>query len=873
MGSVDLQAADVAQAGTAATAVRDWRTTSVAGLVLVTRWLFLLAVAVLPLDVYLTVPAAQNGVFLSQVLTAEAAIALVVTVLAGRAFGQVTGLRMAWRDLVPLGMVLAAASFSVIFATSRSVAIKDWLKVLGFLGIYVLARAFRDTKGLRRQALLIMLAGFVVVLISGLLSYTTGLPDISGVLLNIHRSSAAIPFSTVLRAEATFRYPNELAAYLLIMLPFLLACVVTYPDQLERSAGIFIFLLGIYLLVLTYTRGALVAFAVTLPISLYLLAGRRLGVIGAVAVLLGVALVTLKGGVTGTRILSILSLGNSGYSERAAAWQWAWNAFVHHPLFGVGIGNLTLQPNAPYTNHALGLREIDAENLVLNVLAEMGIFGLGAVLYCLGGALRLAWRARELGGTWIDRVWNNGLFVALCALLIFGLGDPVLVSGQVTGLLCVAIGLAGVSPGKEVQPGARRAIGPSERLGKLNDRVAAIEGAQALRSRVVFLINSPRSGIVQLQLVRLAAGLRQRGAGVLVIVPPKSPLLPTLESAGIPSLGVDLGVDLGRGGGIVGLLAWLDPLSRRRTARDVLTLAGAGPSIFVCPFLREQLLVTRWSLHQDTHTVWLLHSTPDFWVRRTLLRRHWTQQARQAGAILAVSPGVAEEARRLGLPAERIELTSGAWPEPPRDTPGVERVPGLIVAMSPLTASEGIQYLIEALPRVLQRYSYVRLAIAGSGSNEPALRRQVQELGLERQVAFLGEVSERWGLLRQASLLVYPAVEPGDVLPSSILNALSVETPVVASAIGSIPDVVVDRRTGLLCWPGDVGSIAGAILTLLDHPDRAQAMGSAGREVARSYVAVRNGGARFLELLAEVEAGQGAQRRIHDSYRGGGDQG
>ncbi|MGO8947357.1 MAG: O-antigen ligase family protein, partial [Ktedonobacterales bacterium] len=404
------RAADVLPAGIRAAAKRDWHATTVASLVLVTEWLFLLTVAVLPLDVYLTLPAGQNGIFLSQVLTAEAAAMLLLTLLAGRMLGHATGLRLTWGDLLPLGLVLAAASLSVIFATSRSVAIKDWLKVLGFLGIYVLARGFRDRRGIRRRALLLMLGGFVIVLISGLLGYTNGLPDIPEVLLNIHRSSAAIPYSTVLRAESTFRYPNELAAYLLIMLPFLLACIVSYPHWLERASGLVILILGVYLLVMTYTRSALVALAITLPILLYLLGGKRLGLIGVAAIAVGAAALALKGDVISSRIFSIFSLQTIGYSERVAAWRWAWDAFIHHPLFGVGIGNLTLQPHAPIINQELGLREIDAENLVLNVLAEMGICGLAAVLYCYAGALRMAWQARRASRTWIDRAWNNGLF-------------------------------------------------------------------------------------------------------------------------------------------------------------------------------------------------------------------------------------------------------------------------------------------------------------------------------------------------------------------------------------------------------------------------------------------------------------------------------
>jgi glycosyltransferase involved in cell wall biosynthesis/O-antigen/teichoic acid export membrane protein/O-antigen ligase len=821
----------------------------------------LLVIAILPIDIYLTLPAQQNGVFLSQVLTMEASGALVVTLIAGKALGRTTGLRLEWRDLLPLGLVLAAATLSIIFATSRSVAVKDWLKVLVLFGIYVLARAFRDVVGVRNRALFLMLVGFVIVLICGLLGYTRGLPDISGIVLNIHRTSAAISFSTVQRAESTFRYPNELAAYLLIVLPFVLACIVSFPLWLERSAGIVVLILGMYLLVMTYTRGALVALAVTLPILLYLLAGRRMTLMGLAVVLACVALVALKGGVTAGRIFSLLSLQDAGYTGRFAAWQWAWDAFIHHPLFGVGIGNLAVQPNAPYVNQALGLRELDAENLLLNVLAEMGIVGLAAVLYCLIGALRVTWNSHQSDGTWLDRAWNNGLFVALCALIIFGVGDPVLVSGQVAGLLCAVVGLAGVLPAEEpVSVAEVPRLSLAEALGRLNALRPDVQGALALQSRVVFLINAPRYGGAEQHSMNLAAELWHHGVQVLVVVPPESPLQPLLESQGVPCLALDLGKNIGRLRGFLGTLAYLNPLNRRYVAHRLLALTGGQPTIFVCPFLREQLIATRLRRSYNVAVVWVLHSSLVFWPHRALLRRVWVSLAREADAVTTVSPRFVAQAAALGFPSERLVIIPSSVPDSLLNAvPEVQRVPGLLVVVSRLIKTKGLQYLVSALPRVLARYPTARLAIAGTGRYERALRRKVRALGLTEHVDFLGYIPQPAGLLRQASLFVYPTADSGEVLPASILEAFAVGTPVIASAIASIPDIVVDQRTGLLTRPGDSERIGDAILELLDNPGRTQAMGATGREMVRSKYTFAQTGGKFLDLLVGVESGEHAE--------------
>src|SRR5690242_2178352 len=109
---VSHQAAGVALDGAGATAQRDWRARAVGGLLLTAQWLFLLTIAFLPIDVYLTLPTQQTGVFLSQVLAIEAVGMLVVGLLAGKVLGRATGLQLAWKDLLPLGFVLAAAALS-----------------------------------------------------------------------------------------------------------------------------------------------------------------------------------------------------------------------------------------------------------------------------------------------------------------------------------------------------------------------------------------------------------------------------------------------------------------------------------------------------------------------------------------------------------------------------------------------------------------------------------------------------------------------------------------------------------------------------------------------------------------------------------------
>lgn len=425
-----------------------WGSPVADGLALVTQWLFLLTVLALPLDGYLTLPAHGSGIFVSQVLTLETFGLLVLALVAGWLAWRQTGLRFRWADVVPLGLVLLAAGASVVSAVSRAEVVKECLKVAVLLALYVVARSLRGMPGIRFRALAAILGGFVIVVVLGLIQTRPGVADFSGILLNIQRTTAGVPVSGVIRAEATFRYPNELAAYLLLVLPLVAAAVAQIPWLFERSATAVLLALGLWLLLATYTRGALLAALVAAPLLLLGLGFRRWAVLGSIAAALLLGFVVLRGGALSSRLLSLLSPSDAGYTTRLAAWRWAISAFLHHPFTGIGLGNLKVLPGAPYIDPANGVREVDAENLILNVLAEMGVLGLGAVIYCLVGAFRSAlaglresmWRETD---DWVDQTWNIGTFVALCALLVYGIGDPVLASGQVTGLLCVLIGLVG----------------------------------------------------------------------------------------------------------------------------------------------------------------------------------------------------------------------------------------------------------------------------------------------------------------------------------------------------------------------------------------------------------------------------------------------
>ena len=164
--------------------------------------------------------------------------------------------------------------------------------------------------------------------------------------------------------------------------------------------------------------------------------------------------------------------------------------------------------------------------------------------------------------------------------------------------------------------------------------------------------------------------------------------------------------------------------------------------------------------------------------------------------------------------------------------------PNLVVFLGHLEADKGIYDLLDAIAGVRASVPDVRLACAGDG-DRIGVARYAEMLGLADAVKFTGYVgpSGKRALLESAAVLALPSYE-----------AMSAGVPVVASSVGGIPEVVVDRVSGLLVPPGDKSSLERALSRILAEPGLAARLGAAARESARARFAPE----RSLAMLEDV---------------------
>jgi glycosyltransferase involved in cell wall biosynthesis len=197
-------------------------------------------------------------------------------------------------------------------------------------------------------------------------------------------------------------------------------------------------------------------------------------------------------------------------------------------------------------------------------------------------------------------------------------------------------------------------------------------------------------------------------------------------------------------------------------------------------------------------------------------------------------------AQVLGVPANRTRVIYGGV-DPDRFTldPSVPRTGVLFLGR--VTPHKGVDRLIEALPRGTE------LRIAGSSGHDPRpperdYPRFLGRLAAGRPVTFLGAVPDDQTpeLLRSAAVVAIPSVQVtcygryvpiSELLSLTALEAMACGTPVVASRIGGLPEVVRDGETGFLVEPGHRDELRDRLRELLGNGTLRKRLGAAGREL------------------------------------------
>ena len=216
--------------------------------------------------------------------------------------------------------------------------------------------------------------------------------------------------------------------------------------------------------------------------------------------------------------------------------------------------------------------------------------------------------------------------------------------------------------------------------------------------------------------------------------------------------------------------------------------------------------------------------------------------ARMVRRLHAVAAHVAEEmAERLRIPRSRIDvIPRGRDPKQlglrtpgrtrlARDALGLRAGHRLLLAAARQEHKKGLDVLLEAAPSILARFPETRIVVAGrEGSATAGLRSMLEERHLNERVLFLGHRSDLPELLCAADLLVFPSRSEG--FPGTLLEAMALETPIIASDLPSVREVVGSPPVADLFPVGDSQRLATVAMASMGTPQKAKTTAEVARQ-------------------------------------------
>lgn len=192
---------------------------------------------------------------------------------------------------------------------------------------------------------------------------------------------------------------------------------------------------------------------------------------------------------------------------------------------------------------------------------------------------------------------------------------------------------------------------------------------------------------------------------------------------------------------------------------------------------------------------------------------------------------------RCGVPKASLELA-----------PKRASVPQ-VLCVGRLCAAKGQHQLLQASKRLHELGLSHHLTLVGAGPDEASLRDKARKLGIEQQVTFTGALGQDrvQRLYSQADLFVLPSYAEG--VPVVLMEAMARGLPVVSTRITGIPELVEDKKTGLLVTPADDDELVNALQTLLADHNQRQELGAAARNFVAEKFCIDGQSERLAQLF------------------------
>jgi glycosyltransferase involved in cell wall biosynthesis len=216
------------------------------------------------------------------------------------------------------------------------------------------------------------------------------------------------------------------------------------------------------------------------------------------------------------------------------------------------------------------------------------------------------------------------------------------------------------------------------------------------------------------------------------------------------------------------------------------------------------------------------------------VRLNMHERGADFGNLVVIHNGLDPKSMTVETPPDALRAAYGIAPET------------VVVGMlGNIKAWKGQDTLIRAMARVRREIPDVRCLLVGDTSPSDreygqSLHALVASLGLDKQIVFTGFQRNVGDFLMMVDVMVHASVLP-EPFGRVILEAMACKKPVIGARAGAIPEIVEEGRTGLTFPPGDAGSLAEAIVSLISDRDRIRRFGESGyRRLVNEFHIVKN---------------------------------
>jgi glycosyltransferase involved in cell wall biosynthesis len=216
-----------------------------------------------------------------------------------------------------------------------------------------------------------------------------------------------------------------------------------------------------------------------------------------------------------------------------------------------------------------------------------------------------------------------------------------------------------------------------------------------------------------------------------------------------------------------------------------------------------------------------------------------------------------------GVPLDEFREVSDSAAAEAAEELGIGADTPVVGTVARLEEQKGITHFLNAVPAVKEECPDVKVLIVGDGTLRGALEEEARQLGIADNVIFTGERRDVPRLYKLMDVKVISSIYEGTTL--TVFEAMAIGTPVVATTVDGVEEVIEDGATGMLVPPKDAASIAEVVTDLLTNPDRARLLSERAEQAVKQYD-VRTSMRRIENLYETVLSGNGeSSAEVHSA--------